>query len=346
MPSALTTLVKIIQSKTGGTLLRTTPRRHPLAGIGAITAAALVATTAPAIAADGPSSPSVEQAAVVVERATGTEDLAPSHERSDAAAQATIERDAESVTITAPAKATGGVEVGNNSGDRVSLTLAGAKAVSGVKAGSGTVVYPDAASSVDLAVQPTRDGSVRTLVTLKSSAASTKHRFELDLPDETWLRPKDDGGFDIIEAGEGGEESVAGSIAAPWAKDAQGRPVPTRYTADGHTLLQEIYTAPDTAFPVVADPKITFGWGVYINMWGHELGATALAVGFGAEVGLAYICGKARLVLGTACGLAIGGKVLFPTYEAVKKLKPKKCYQNKFGSKRKWKIVSDKNCKY
>src|SRR5690606_41395118 len=58
----------------------------------------------------------------------------------------------------------------------------------------------------------------------------------------------------------------------------------------------------------------TFGWGVYINMWGHELGAAALAVGFGVEVGLAYICGKAKLILGTACGLAVGGKVLFPTW--------------------------------
>ncbi|MGW5971016.1 hypothetical protein [Streptomyces sp. NPDC055186] len=122
--------------------------------------------------------------------------------------------------------------------------------------------------------------------------------------------------------------------------------MPTRYTAEGHALVQEIDTTPDTAFPVVADPKITFGWGVYINMWGHELGATALAVGLGVEVGLAYICGKAKLILGAACGLAVGGKVLFPTYEEVKKLKPKKCYQNKFGSKREWKIVNDKNCTY
>src|SRR5690606_35644684 len=109
-------------------------------------------------------------------------------------------------------------------------------------------------------------------------------------------------------------ETVAGSVAAPWAKDAQGRPVPTRYTAEGHTLVQDIDTNENTAFPVVADPKITFGWGVYINMWGHELGAAALAVGFGVEVGLAYICGKAKLILGTACGLAVGGKVLFPTW--------------------------------
>ncbi|MFF5884738.1 hypothetical protein ACF1DW_06705 [Streptomyces sp. NPDC014603] len=90
--------------------------------------------------------------------------------------------------------------------------------------------------------------------------------------------------------------------------------MPTRYTAEGHTLVQDIDTNENTAFPVVADPKITFGWGVYINMWGHELGAAALAVGFGVEVGLAYICGKAKLILGTACGLAVGGKVLFPTW--------------------------------
>ncbi|MEU3945958.1 hypothetical protein [Streptomyces sp. NPDC029526] len=320
--------------------------RRPLAGIAAITAAALVGTIAPAVAADGPSANSVAQAAAVVERATGATDLAPSRERADGSAEATVEREAESVTITAPATANGPVEVGGTDGDRLTLRLAGAKDVNGVKAGSGTVVYPGAAPSVDLAVQPTVEGSVRTLVTLKDSAAPTRHRFELDLPDGASLRPDDDGGFDIVEQGEDGEETVAGSVAAPWAKDAQGRPVPTRYTAEGHTLVQDIDTNENTAFPVVADPKVTFGWGVYINMWGHELGAAALAVGFGVEVGLAYICGKAKLILGTACGLAVGGKVLFPTWAEVKKLKPKKCYQNKFGSKRKWKIVSDKNCKY
>ncbi|WP_432057298.1 hypothetical protein [Streptomyces sp. bgisy022] len=82
------------------------------------------------------------------------------------------------VRITAPAVASDAVTaaVGDT---RLTVGLNGGHTVRGAKAGSGTVVYPDAAPSTDLAVQPTKDAGVRVLVTLKDSAAATEQRFPL-----------------------------------------------------------------------------------------------------------------------------------------------------------------------
>jgi hypothetical protein len=307
----------------------------------------LLAAATPAVAADSPA-PS-HAAAAVVERATGTGDLAgrPSDASGGAFRTAVPVGDGGSVTVAAPGRANGSVEVRGPEGGTLGLGLPVTDNVPGVVAGSGTVVYPDAGAATDVAVQATNTGAVRALVTLKDRTASTTQRFDLDLPDGAELVPDGEGGFQIVQGG-GGEDGgrAIGAIDAPWAKDARGESVPTYYTLDGDTLVQTVKTDDSTAFPVVADPRISMGWGVYISMWGRELKIIAPMVGFGVEVGLAYICGKARLLLGTVCGLAVGGKVFFPTLEASKKLKDKTCYQNKFGSKRKtWTVVNAKQCK-
>lgn len=51
--------------------------------------------------------------------------------------------------------------------------------------------------------------------------------------------------------------SLVSRIAAPWAFDANGRSVPTRYVVNGNTVTQVVDTAKTTKYPVVADP--TFG---------------------------------------------------------------------------------------
>jgi hypothetical protein len=76
------------------------------------------------------------------------------------------------------------------------------------------------------------------------------------------------GGYLLVEA----DGKVTGAIAAPWAKDATGRSLPTRYTLEGTTLVQDTDTT-GAQFPVVADPRLTYGWSVYLNMWGYELRA-------------------------------------------------------------------------
>ena len=49
------------------------------------------------------------------------------------------------------------------------------------------------------------------------------------------------------------QEKIA-TISAPWAVDAQGKPVPTHYELQGNKLTQVVDATKDTTFPVTADP--------------------------------------------------------------------------------------------
>ncbi|MDK1475280.1 hypothetical protein QNO07_17960 [Streptomyces sp. 549] len=56
-----------------------------------------------------------------------------------------------------------------------------------------------------------------------------------------------------------GVHLTVGAIEAPWARDADGRPVETSYELQGEKLVQTVVPDAETNFPVVADPKFTWG---------------------------------------------------------------------------------------
>ncbi|MFI6090853.1 hypothetical protein [Streptomyces sp. NPDC051218] len=231
-----------------------------LAAVSATAGAALFAAAIPANATTATTrSDDAAQAAAVVEAATGTADIAASTVAPGTPAKAVTTADGAALTVTAPEKANGALHAADDSGSSFGLTLPGAKDVAGVKVGAGTVIYPDAAPATDIAVQPTTDGGARTLVTLKDDKASETHRFRLNIPQDANIAEDGQGGFEITrEAAEGIHVPVA-TIDAPWAKDANGKSVPTSYKLDGNDLIQTIETGGETAFPVVADPKMTWG---------------------------------------------------------------------------------------
>ncbi|MFH8606450.1 hypothetical protein ACH4D5_03020 [Streptomyces sp. NPDC018029] len=231
--------------------------------VAAVTAGAVLGATAPAaVAGEAPSA--AARAAAVVEKATGTADLTALDGR-----RGSGRTDEGNVTVTAPAKADGDVLIDAPNAD-VSLGVTKTRGATGVAAGAGTVVYPDAAPSTDIAVQPTADGAARTLVTLKDRKAPTTHDFSLTLPEGARLMEDGEGGF-LIARSHGEDTEVLGAIDAPWAKDADGEAVPTRYRLDGDKLTQTIDTDADTAFPVVADPKVSLGWSIYLRFSKKEV---------------------------------------------------------------------------
>ncbi|MWA07906.1 hypothetical protein [Streptomyces sp. BA2] len=156
------------------------------------------------------------------------------------------------------------------------------------------MTYPDATPSTDIAVQPTTDGSARALVTLKSSAAATEQRFQLDLPAGTEAIGDGQGGYAFVrQGGEGEPAALVGAMEAPWAKDANGKHIPTSYKLEGNTLIQSIKTNSATAFPVVADPKVSLGWYIYLRFSKKEvkeLAGTKLA--YFSVVAAAMACTK------------------------------------------------------
>ncbi|MFV0134100.1 hypothetical protein ACLGIH_12795 [Streptomyces sp. HMX87] len=247
-------------------------KRHTgvLAGISMLTAVAMLSAASPALA--GTEDDAASGAASIVERATGTADLAPTTAAPGGAGRAVISTGSGDLTVDAPTDSSGYLESTAADGTSLRLDLPETNTVTGVRSGAGTIVYAEAARSTDLAIQPTVDGGARTLVTLKDGNAPEEYRFGLDLPAGTGLLPDGQGGY-LISKSAGQGTAVLGSIDAPWAKDARGEAVPTAYRVEGDTLVQTVTTNASTVFPVVADPKVSFGFSVYFKFSKAEVKA-------------------------------------------------------------------------
>ena len=155
-----------------------------------------------------------------------------------------------------------GVITTNAQGQTLTMTLPGAS--SGNKIGVAAVAYNNAADQATFVAEATKDGTVRGMTVLYDSHAPRSYTFTFRLGHASpTLRLKADGSVAVLN----GAKQV-GIIAPAWAIDATGRAVPTRYHVSGNSLTQTVDVAPETVFPVVADP--TYGWGytnvtVYLN---------------------------------------------------------------------------------
>ncbi len=88
------------------------------------------------------------------------------------------------------------------------------------------------------------------------------------------------------------ETVEVGTVATPWATDANQAPVPTHFTVDGTTLTQHIkHTNTEYAYPIVADPKFSKTWyGMHtIKLTSYELGKLTNAMIYGGGV-FALVC--------------------------------------------------------
>lgn len=299
--------------------------RLTAAAVSLTAGAALIACAIPAGAATGPARPGdAGRAAAVVEKATGTGDIASSTAAPGTPARAVTATEGGDVTITTPDKATGTVNAAAGDGASVGLTLPGAKGVEGVKAGAGTVVYRDAATATDIAVQPTTDGGARTLVTLKDGRAAESHRFRLHLPQGMGITEDGQGGFEINRVSGEGVHVPVGAVDAPWAKDANGRDVPTRYRLDGDDIVQTVETDAGTAFPVVADPKMT--WGIVTGTAYFNKSETRKIADNGA------LSGVVSGFLPPGLNIYWGAHAAVITTTAVKAKNAKQCIKIKFAA--------------
>jgi len=143
----------------------------------------------------------------------------------------------------------------------------GLPAVAGVGDGvvdeSGAVVYESGAGAVSLAAQATVDGGLQVLVVIDGADAPSEYRFDMSVPAGATLVATADGGAEVV----GADGQAMAGVAPAWALDASGQPVPTRYRIEGTTLVQVIDHR-GAAYPIVGDPKYTWGWvtgTVYLN---------------------------------------------------------------------------------
>lgn len=117
-------------------------------------------------------------------------------------------------------------------------------------ADDGTIVYEAVDGGADVAVQVLDDASARIMTVIPDASASRKYTYDLAIPTDAVVTEGEDGSM-LFTTPDG---DWLGGVAAPWATDANGSPVPTRYRIEGSALVQEVDFTNTTAFPVVADP--------------------------------------------------------------------------------------------
>lgn len=132
----------------------------------------------------------------------------------------------------------------------------------GVVADDGTVTYADARGQAGIVVQALSGGGVRLMTVIAGRESPTEYAYPVALPSGGSLMAGGDGGFAILDA----HERVVALIDAPWATDANGSAVPTRYEQRGTTIVQVVnHEVEGLVYPVVADPTVSLGWRIYVK---------------------------------------------------------------------------------
>ncbi|MCJ1706463.1 hypothetical protein [Microbacterium sp. VKM Ac-2923] len=105
------------------------------------------------------------------------------------------------------------------------------------------------------------NGVLQVMSVMDDAASPTAFTYEVAAGDGSSLVALPDGGVIVLDSD--GQE--AAMVAPPWALDAEGRSIPTRYEIDGERLTQVVDTAAaaDVAYPVVADPGISVTYTQY-----------------------------------------------------------------------------------
>lgn len=148
----------------------------------------------------------------------------------------------------------GKLAITESEGDSVSLKMAGVDMTRSQATSYGSRV-DDAVGTTDLIIEASETGFA-VIAELEDASANHELRFDAQVPDGTILQLTDEGAIDVI----GMDGTTVGTFETPWALDAKGNPVKTFYEIDGSTIVQHVDRVDEGLYPILADPKFTWGW--------------------------------------------------------------------------------------
>ncbi|MGO4593862.1 hypothetical protein AB4Z18_08570 [Leifsonia sp. 2TAF2] len=222
-----------------------------------------------------------------------------------ATGQEAIDVTVAGVDVALPVRAADGITLGAES-DSISISLPFAVSSDPATVEKrGIVSYDNNNGSTTVPVV-TNDGVVQINTVITQSSGPTRYDYELSIPDGGEIVAANCG-FVVVDA----DGDPLANVAPPWAKDAEGNPVPTRYELNGNTLTQVVDFDAHTAFPVVADPAVTWlWWGRTIKYTKNETKQIASFASDGAAV--SFACAIAGPAAGLMCGavIAIGLRIV------------------------------------
>lgn len=125
--------------------------------------------------------------------------------------------------------------------------------------------------TVDYAVDTSRDAvMVHSILNSESASERQTYRFE----NVDWIMVDEQTGAAILFRIDADGAHPVGGVDTPWAVDADGRRVPTRFetSADGNTLIQVVeHHVGGFSYPITADPK----WWDNVASWFQHSGRAA-----------------------------------------------------------------------
>ena len=183
----------------------------------------------------------------------------------------------------------------------------------------GTVSYlnDDAPFNTHLQVVASPDPlllsqGARSLIEIESIHAPREYVYPVAAGEGVVLTVQPDGGV----LGTRGEQVVL-VVPAPWARDAAGAVVPTRYEVRGTDLVQIVDFTPAHAFPIIADPLWFVVLAAALRAAAARAAAARAAAAVAARTVVLSIRGRIASDAARRCyhGFAIGS--LFGTIPAV-----------------------------
>lgn len=212
----------------------------------------------------------------------------------------------DTTRVTLPALAGEAIEASSGSGGPSwSLGLPDGLRPAPLHRDSESVIFQSEDESHRVVTQEIASPQVgtRSYVVIDDATAPTRYEFELDLPRGSSLTLSKEGGVEAIDAN--GEPIVY--VRPPWATDADGNDIPTRFTIDGTTVIQTIEHE-GAVYPVVGDPATQHDCGYatctirFDRPRTHFIAYSGESVSTIAAMMCAFLGGGGP---GVACGVAI-----------------------------------------
>lgn len=190
-----------------------------------------------------------------------------------------------------------GIELTTADGETVAMSLPAERGSNSGRPTANRAKYESA--DYDLTVTRNAAGAT-TIIEIANADAPTTYHFDFDLPRGWRLEARPDGSVLIVDRiGE-----LAGRIEAPWARDATGKELATSFEISGDANLVQTVAHAGAVYPVLADPRVTFGRNVYFWLRGYEASWWGAA---SASFLAAYICAAFAALHPVLCAISTLG---------------------------------------
>lgn len=188
-------------------------------------------------------------------------------------------------------------------------------AVSRSDAGTVTYSYQAEAYKTHLQLLESPDeeilsDGIRSLIEIEDESAPSEYLYETEISQATRFEVQTDGGV----VGYSSDSSITVILPAPWAMDAEGDEVPTRYKIAGDDIIQVVEFDSESQFPIVADPV----WFIPVVIAGRFIGQVAVRAASRAA---------ARAAAARAAAAAAAKRVVKTVSGRITSTAAKRCYK-------------------